>query len=560
LKVHKVLLIGILLLGIFLRFQNINWDSNLHLHPDERFLTMVGNAMKVPTTWEEYFDPTVSSLNPANVGYPFFVYGVFPVVLNKILAVVAQNDGYNAFAIQGRILSGLADLIILFFVYKTSKLFEKQLKFHTSIKYWATFLYAISVLPIQLSHFFATDTFLNTFVFASFYFSLSFFYSDKSWDGIMSAFFFGLALASKINAVYILPLVLFLLCFRLLIKKQFIAAAVIVALFVCVSYFTLRITEPYYFESSDFFSLQPSLLFIKNMKELTGLSSGKVFFPPAVQWYSKTPILFSLFNLSFFGLGVPYFVFSIMGIYLLFKRWSKRHTSIELVMIILWVIGYFLYYSIQFAKTMRYLILIYPFLSIFAAFGIREFIRRYKILNTRYFILFILLAWSLIFSSIYLQKHTRYQASFWIHQNLPKKSVILAEYWDDALPMMLDGEDNKQFTIESMGVFDPDTPEKWNKIEKQLEQADYYILSSNRAWASVPTIPDKYPRMGQYYKDLFDGKTKYKLIQKFIPFYQSFFPFHPSSWLNNWFDESFTVYDHPSVFIFQNSKKTHDAR
>jgi len=126
--------------------------------------------------------------------------------------------------------------------------------------------------------------------------------------------------------------------------------------------------------------------------------------------------------------------------------------------------------------------------------------------------------------------------------------------------MMLDGEDNKQFTIESMGVFDPDTPEKWNKIEKQLEQADYYILSSNRAWASVPTIPDKYPRMGQYYKDLFDGKTKYKLIQKFIPFYQSFFPFHPSSWLNNWFDESFTVYDHPSVFIFQNSKKTHDAR
>jgi len=33
--------------GIF-RLVGGNWDANSHLHPDERFLTMVGTAMKIP--------------------------------------------------------------------------------------------------------------------------------------------------------------------------------------------------------------------------------------------------------------------------------------------------------------------------------------------------------------------------------------------------------------------------------------------------------------------------------------------------------------------------------
>jgi len=48
-------------------------------------------------------------------------------------------------------------------------------------KYWAAFIYAIAVLPIQLSHFFAVDTFLNTFALMSVYFMLRvlFMHRDK---------------------------------------------------------------------------------------------------------------------------------------------------------------------------------------------------------------------------------------------------------------------------------------------------------------------------------------------------------------------------------------------
>jgi hypothetical protein len=43
--------LGLILLGgALLRFQGINWDSGQHLHPDERFLTMVETAIQWPTS------------------------------------------------------------------------------------------------------------------------------------------------------------------------------------------------------------------------------------------------------------------------------------------------------------------------------------------------------------------------------------------------------------------------------------------------------------------------------------------------------------------------------
>ena len=39
---------AILVLAAWLRLQGIDWDEGQHLHPDERFLTMVEAAIKSP--------------------------------------------------------------------------------------------------------------------------------------------------------------------------------------------------------------------------------------------------------------------------------------------------------------------------------------------------------------------------------------------------------------------------------------------------------------------------------------------------------------------------------
>lgn len=48
--IWDVLLIGVLVLGAYFRFIGVNWDDNYHLHPDERFLTMVETAIQ-PVPW-----------------------------------------------------------------------------------------------------------------------------------------------------------------------------------------------------------------------------------------------------------------------------------------------------------------------------------------------------------------------------------------------------------------------------------------------------------------------------------------------------------------------------
>ena len=48
-----------------------------------------------------------------------------------------------------------------FFIIKTVELLEKKYKLPPSTKYWSGLFYAITVLPIQLSHFFAVDSFFR---------------------------------------------------------------------------------------------------------------------------------------------------------------------------------------------------------------------------------------------------------------------------------------------------------------------------------------------------------------------------------------------------------------
>ena len=137
-----------LLAGVF-RLYNTNWDQDQHLHPDERFLTMVGNAMQLPPTFLSYLDPQVSQFNPGNNNQRFFVYGTFPLIFNKVIALVLHTDTYTLFTLQGRILSGICDLFVVLLVFVTASLLRKKEHLHPSVPYFASFFYALSVLPIQ---------------------------------------------------------------------------------------------------------------------------------------------------------------------------------------------------------------------------------------------------------------------------------------------------------------------------------------------------------------------------------------------------------------------------
>jgi hypothetical protein len=552
---YKIILFLIIILGAFFRFYNIDWDQGQHLHPDERFLTMVGTSMLMPSSFITYLDPQLSTMNPANIGHPFYVYGTLPVVITKLLAVSIGADNYMDITILGRILSGFADLLVIIVLFKTLELFERKYRTHEQIKYWAAFFYAIAVLPIQLSHFFAVDTFLNLFIFTSFYFAVRFSMTKNFFLLTLSAIFFGLALGSKISAIYVSPVILYFI-FRTYLphlshfKKNIANILYAGIIFALATYLLGRIADPYLFQTGNFIDLRINALFLENIKSLQSWSNPEAWFPPSVQWVNKLPILYPLWNFVVLGIGIGFTVLVIAGVI----NVLKKHKDFDLLVILSWAFLFFLYQGTQFSTTMRYFLPLYPFMAIFAAFGFYEITKHWKTLS-KVALLFPVIIWTLFFFSIYTKEHTRNTASKWIYQNVPTGYTLLSEHWDDALPLSINPPSQKVYNLEQLPVFDPDTTAKWENMNTMLKRGDYLVLSSNRGWGSIPTVPDRYPRMTEYYKQLFEDRTSYKKVAEFTSYPSLDYLGIPISIPDDWAEEAFTVYDHPKVMIFENIAK-----
>jgi hypothetical protein len=201
---------------------------------------------------------------------------------------------------------------------------------------------------------------------------------------------------------------------------------------------------------------------------------------------------------------------------------------------------------------MRYFFIIYPYLAILAGMGFTALLHKRHV--TYYCLAIIItLIWPLMYLSIYLHPHSRITASNWIYAHVPSGSLLLNEYWDDPLPLPL-APNATYYPGEMISVFDPDTPEKWQKLNSQLRKGDYYILSSNRGWGSIPSVPEHYPLMTQYYNHLFNDQTDYHLVAEFTAYPALVYLGIPLSLPDQWADESFTVYDHPKVMIYKREK------
>lgn len=546
----KLILILVLLLAFGLRIYGLNWDQNQHLHPDERFLTMVAGAMQWPNSPLEYFNTDISKLNPHNIGFNFYVYGTYPVIFVKYVASVFKLDDYNNITLVGRFISAVVDSAVVLLTYLIAVEIFKNKK----VGLWAAFFYSICVLPIQLAHFFAVDTFLNFFIALSFYLLIK---SRFSALGIS----FGLAMAAKVSAVAFLPIIAFQFLYKAITEKKWIKMIVSGFLFLVFCILSFRVAQPYLFR--NVFELNQKVL--NNWKELETYLKPDIWYPPATMWMSTGPLLFPFKNLVFLGLGLPLALLIFVGLVWLpikTKNWS-------LILMEIWIVGLFIWQGTQFAKPMRYFIHIYPFLAIVAGAMFWEI--KYKI---KYLLLPLILIWPMAFMSIYAGDHSRVTASIWIYKNISLGSTIACEHWDDCLPLNIVGyPGNGAYKYVELPMFGAENDQKWQQINERLSQADYLILSSNRIYASTINLPQRYPRNIEYFNSLFSGSSSYKKVAEFVSrptlvipkvnycLKLPFFNYGVVSGVNclgkgleiidDFTDESFTVYDHPKVIIFR---------
>lgn len=558
----KLLLIAILLLAATLRLYNINWDNGHQLHPDERAILMTVDKLEFPNTLADFLSPE-STWNP-----DFFAYGSFPMYLLRVTgnALGVFNPTLSQYAslhLVGRVLSALTDLLSIFLIYKIGRKL-----FNTSTGTLAAFFYGISVLPIQLSHFFAVDTLLTCFILATLYSLLLFYEKPTVKRAVLVGLLFGLALATKISAIVLVLSMGFALTadfILIFLKKPHkfkqwlpLMSASVKRLFthgliiVFGTFLTFAFFEPY--------ALIDFNTFWSQTLQQSELTKNPFYFPYTLQYVGKIPYVYELKNVFLWGLGPALGTLAFTGtlylIFLIFKKERNPQFAKEFIVFV-----FFLSYLVVVGRFavgfMRYMLPLYPLFALFAALFVYRIIARVQSKNTRIVISYLLLVtsliWPLSFLHIYSKNNTRADATTWIAQNIPMGKTLAIEHWDDGLPLATQAN----YQMLTLNLYDHDTEMKWAQINAQLQQADYIIIASNRLYTPLlkltdcETLPANscFPRTASYYNNLFAGKSNFKKIAEFtnyptIPIFN--IPINDQG-----ADESFTVYDHPKVMIFK---------
>jgi YYY domain-containing protein len=584
-RVAYAVLIAVLILAALLRFNGLNWDEGRHQHPDERFLSTVTNDLQWPENFKDYFNPDVSTLSPySNPNMGLYVYGMLPVYIVKWTAIHLDKNNYDAITQVGRVMSGLFDLgsiLVLFLIGK--RLYSRK------IGLLAAALLGFSVLNIQLSHFYAVDTFANLFILATIYFLLRSHQSGRLLDYVLTGLMFGMGLASKVSVFTLIVPILVMAGygFYLRAQKGELGSAVeftltrTLTIFV-IALLTFRILHPIAFAGPGFWNWSLNPKWLDDIIEQQKITAGQTDLPWVQQWTGRS-IAFPLYNILVWGMGLPLGLASFAGLFLAGYE-LIRYRRFEHLVPVTYVSVTFVYHAITFIKFMRYFLPIYPFLILLGAYfifwlwdrmmaaiqqtdGMEEPVpatsswggKVRRVVTSRYVVILLVVVvlagtflYALAYNAIYDRPNTRIAASRWIQQNIPAGSTLANEHWDDWLPIGgVDGitsyGDGGLFNSVEMKNYEDDTPDKLNSMVDNLTQADYIILSSNRLYGSIPRLPMRYPMTTRYYQLLFSGKLGYERIKDFTSYPSLFGMQIPDQSA----EESFSVYDHPRVQIFK---------
>ena len=440
----------ILALAGWLRFSGSSWGELQHQHPDENHLSSVADRLRAkvcgdPTRevdtcppeqrrWigvRHYFRTSVSTLNPYNRGFSFYVYGNLPLT---IVRVVADATGVTDMRQLGRWLSAAADVVAVLWLYVlAAHLYGRR------VALLASLFSALAVLQIQQSHFFTVDTFVNVFALPALYFAVRLSgvgQADTARKGtigpgdvVLSIAFglaLGMALASKL-IVYPMALVLpaALLARRSwsrgsgsLPPPSWSGLAICLAAGAVATAVSFRVFQPYAFLG---WGLNPQWL--ANLEELQRLASPANDVPWNLQWARRSH-WFSFYNLTWWGLGLPIAPAAWAGLALMAWRIVRGQRVHALLWA--WTLGFFVWQSLQFNPTLRYQLPVYPLLALAAAWFVVEAARWRRAIGVTLGLAVTLLAaiWAFAFQSIYLRDEPRIAASRWIFQHVPGPATL----------------------------------------------------------------------------------------------------------------------------------------
>jgi YYY domain-containing protein len=422
----------------------------------------------------------------------------------------------------------------------------------------------------------------------------------SAWGtGVFVGAAFGLALATKVSALPLAVPIALALALRWRRRGSDEALLAVLGLG-GAAILAFVVTSPY--------ALIDWRTFQAQVNEQTALSQGKLDYPYVRQFADLPAFVYQIQQLLLYDMGLPLGVLGLAGagwaVWRIWRRWDD-----DWLVIVSWLVVYFAVIGGAYTKFTRYMLPLFPLLALCGAaalgalavggerwladltpptslsrreregppllLGMRLWERPMRRLTALYgprwwrvataacgvAILAGATFMALALDNIYSAPNTRVQASTWIYDHVAPGTAITSEVWDDSLPILVPPArpgpgpgltaaghpiEPAQYIPVALNLYDDDTSQKADQLSQALASADVVVISSQRLLRSIPKLPDRYPMTTRYYELLFSGQLGFTLAAHFAN------PPHLLGWSlqDSGADESFSVYDHPPVWIF----------
>jgi len=574
----------LLALALALRLYGLDWDGGHLLHPDERAVLWCVSDLgrpEVPRS-QRFCGRPEAPWDP-----DWYPYGSLPLYLLKGIALAWEAVGgrpleMQALRLPGRALSALADTATVGVVLVLGlRLFGRP------VGLLAGAFTALSVLLIQLAHFYTVEALLTLFSTLSL--------GAMAWVAVggglrasaLAGALMGLALAVKVSA---LPLAVPLLLAHLLAPAPGATptdrlARRVGGLWVAggCALLAFGLASPY--------ALLNGPVFLEDTLEQVRMARRAIDLPYTRQYIHTAPYLYPMGQVARFGLGLPLgaLVWPALALALLAGAWAllERARGIRdalppaqkgLLLLGAWAGVSFLAMAGQPVKFLRYLAPILPALNLLTAWLLWGLVGTARAWFPRAVpwakaLVALTLAGALFYAlafvaGVYGRPHPAVRMGEWLARNAPAGAVLLKEHWDEAVPGTFG-----RFRVQELPMYDPDTPEKMERVARALAEADYLVLYSQRLYSTIPRLPERYPLSSRFYAHLFRGDLGYRLVHleasypslaglAFVndTFHWAGLPvpaemgaFRPAFFTlrMGWAEESFVAYDHPLVLAFR---------
>ncbi len=424
----NIVLIAIIALGIFYRFNWVNWNKDTDLHPDEYGLTGTLTQLSMPKNLDEYFNTRLSPMSPYQKydenGAPTqngpdnrMRWGQWPLIVirgtaemfNAIEASLPASPerepynftGYGEMRLLGRSLSAFADALSLLMIFLIgSRLYNRR------VGLLAAALSAMAVMQIQQSHFMTVDNFAGFFTTLAMYACVGIAQSrpvtraaepvagqsdlyQPAWKAIgwylLFGVGFGMALASKVNlaplggmvfAAVFISIAQTKLKYTNDLNRVLGFGVLFLAIGLFSSVLVFRVTQPMTFRAptgnTSLITFIPNADWTDSMAVAASESAGEGGGPPAEQWAHRPKVIFAFVNMVMWGMGLALGLACWFGFGMVLWQVVRGRNWQNHLLPLLWAGGYFAFMGTRWVMSTRYFLPIYPFMCLLGAWGLLE--------------------------------------------------------------------------------------------------------------------------------------------------------------------------------------------